>query len=870
MLNKMKKPIGIICVLMIVIMSLSPAAFAAVSYPQGVEKQQVQAAIPKLDKAIANLIEGTENKSLNALVMSEICTDEALSALTVSIYKMIEENAESLSSIGLKVTVADVAAALNDYPQVQKKLSTYSKWSEVSLENVSWGVKTKDDFINGTAQVMSPFNELLYMLLCSGTYKINSVVGLEGANGYETAIIPTLKALGCKSYTDSGTFYANAKSNKNAMLQSILGDVFTLLQWVLDKPCERLTQILPSIAYFFNNGGFDKAVATLIEPLRLQLFNISTFIKVETILSFIQDSEAFTVNVDLNSILGSTGLNMAELDLDTLASCGTVSGDTVIADEADCFTVLLRWLIETIKLNKDSLGDMLGSENSEEMTKLTDTLLSKSTDELFELFISVLSQSEGTTLEYTWTFGEFTPANVTYTPNLGAEKYQRVIDGADELINEFIAEGGESKTVREALAPKIYSNALITELAKGIYGSFESEDMKMLGEIIGLNVSPSALASKLSSGFSSAKYTLSRTSKWSKIKSISWGFKDGDKDGFKKAVCAVLSPLEDLLTMLLAEGKISILDSIDIYGSNGYNTAVIPILEAIGCSADKIATYDQFKLSAQKGEGIESIVDSLLSLVERILDRPVFTVTELLPNLLWFIDCGGLNTAIENLLYPFTELLDKLGMGDMLDMSSLTGELDMEKLIGDMMGDNDLGIDLSTIDINKLMTLGTLVTVESKRTLNSQPVTISYIKADQPAIALTVLRFIAEMMKTPGNESMVSGFMGSGDNDMFSNFSGGIGDEIAAMSVDETVEWLYKIFFRERATVQTKPETDYLPTIIYTPPKDYTDYVGILLMLLFLAAGEVIVILKRKKIASYLEDMKIRRQNNKTANLQEV
>lgn len=870
MLNKMKKPIGIICVLMIVIMSLSPAAFAAVSYPQGVEKQQVQSAIPKLDKAIANLIEGTENKSLNELVMSEICTDEALSALTVSIYKMIEENAESLSSIGLKVTVADVAAALNDYPQVQKKLSTYSKWSEVSLENVSWGVKTKDDFINGTAQVMSPFNELLYMLLCSGTYKINSVVGLEGANGYETAIIPTLKALGCKSYTDSGTFYANAKSNKNAMLQSILGDVFTLLQWVLDKPCERLTQILPSIAYFFNNGGFDKAVATLIEPLRLQLFNISTFIKVETILSFIQDSEAFTVNVDLNSILGSTGLNMAELDLDTLASCGTVSGDTVIADEADCFTVLLRWLIETIKLNKDSLGDMLGSENSEEMTKLTDTLLSKSTDELFELFISVLSQSEGTTLEYTWTFGEFTPANVTYTPNLGAEKYQRVIDGADELINEFIAEGGESKTVREALAPKIYSNALITELAKGIYGSFESEDMKMLGEIIGLNVSPSALASKLPSGFSSAKYTLSRTSKWSKIKSISWGFKDGDKDGFKKAVCAVLSPLEDLLTMLLAEGKISILDSIDIYGSNGYNTAVIPILEAIGCSADKIATYDQFKLSAQKGEGIESIVDSLLSLVERILDRPVFTVTELLPNLLWFIDCGGLNTAIENLLYPFTELLDKLGMGDMLDMSSLTGELDMEKLIGDMMGDNDLGIDLSTIDINKLMTLGTLVTVESKRTLNSQPVTISYIKADQPAIALTVLRFIAEMMKTPGNESMVSGFMGSGDNDMFSNFSGGIGDEIAAMSVDETVEWLYKIFFRERATVQTKPETDYLPTIIYTPPKDYTDYVGILLMLLFLAAGEVIVILKRKKIASYLEDMKIRRQNNKTANLQEV
>lgn len=869
MLNKMKKPMGILCVLMIIIMSLSPAVLAAVSYPDGVEKQQVEVAIPKLDTAIENLIEGTENKSLKKMVISEICTDKALSSLTVSIYKMIEENADSLSTIGLKVTVSDVAALLSDYPEVQAKLSSYSSWSEASLDDVKWGIKTKDDFILGASRVLSPFNDLLYMLLCGGTYKINSVIGLAGAKGYETAIVPTLKALGCGSITDSTTFYNEAKENKTSMLQNILGDVFIFLEWVLDKPCERLSEILPGIAYYFKNGGFDKAVSTLIEPLRLQLFNISTFIKVETILAFIEDSESFTVNVDLNSILSSTGLTVAELDLDTLASCGTVSGDTVIADKADCFTVILRWLIDTLKLNKDSMGDMLGSD-SEEITKLLDTLLSKSTDELFTLFISVLSQSEGEALDYTWTFGEFTPATVTYTPNLGVEKYQRVVDGADELINEFIAEGGESETVREALAPKIYSNALVTELVKGIYGAFESDDMKMLGEIIGLNVSPSALAKSLNSSFSSAKYTLSRSSKWSSVKTINWGFKDGDKDGFKKAVCAALSPLEDLITMLLAEGKISVLGSIDIYGSNGYNTAVIPLLEAIGCSADKIETYEEFKASAKKGEAIDSIVESILSLVERILDRPLYTVTELLPNLLWFINGGGIETALENLLYPITQLLDKLGMGDMLDMSSLTEDIDIKELVGDMMGDTDLGIDLDDIDINKLMTMGTLVTVESKRTVGGQNATISYIKADQPAIAVTILRFIANLMKTPGNESLVSGFMGSGDNDMFSNFSGGIGDEIAKMSVDETVEWLYKIFFRERATTQTKTDTDYLPTIIYTPPTDYSDYVGIMLFFLFAAAAEVIVILNRKKIASYLEDMKIRRQNNKKANLQEV
>lgn len=869
MLNKMKKPLGVLCILMIIMMSVTPAAFAAVSYPEGVEKQQVSQIIPKLDTAIKNLIEGTQNKTLNQLVISEICTDESLSSLTVGIYKMIEENADSLSSIGLKVSVSDVSSCLSAYPQVQSRLNSYSKWSEVSLENVSWGVKSKDDFINGVAQVLSPFNELLYMLLCGGTYKINSVIGLEGAKGYETAIIPTLEALGCESITDSAEFYSMAKSDKNSMIKNIFGDVFALVEGVLDKPCDRLTDILPGIAYYFNNGGFDDAVSTLIEPLRLQLFNISTFIKVETILAFIENSESFTVNFDINAILDSTNLKMAELDMDTLASCGSVSGNKVISDKADTFMVLINWLVDTIKLNKDSMDDMLGSD-SEEVTKIMDSMLSKSTDELVKLFISLLSQSEGKALDYTWSFGDFTPTTVTYTPNLGAEKYQRVVDGADELINEFIAEDGEYETVREALAPKIYSNELVTELVKGIYGAFESEDMKVIGEIIGLNVSPSTLAKSLGSGFSSAKYTLSRYSKWSSIKYINWGFKDGNKDGFKKAVCAALSPLEDLVTMLLAQGKISVLGSIDIYGSNGYNTAVIPILEAIGCSADKIETYEQFKASAQKGEAINSLIESILSLVERILDRPVYTVTEILPNLLWFINGGGLETAIENLLYPITQLLQQLGMEDMLDVSSLTESLDMEKLVGEMMGDIDLGIDLGEIDINKLMTMGTLVTVESKRTVNSQPATISYIKADQSAIAVTILRFIANLMKTPGNESLVSGFMGSGDNDMFSNFSGGIGDEIAAMSVDETVEWLYKIFFRERATTQTKTDTDYMPTIIYTPPTDYSDYVGIMLLFLFAAAAEVIVILNRKKIASYLEDMKIRRENNKKANLQEV
>ena len=868
MLKTAKKFTVIICALLIVVMCVAPSAFAAVTYPEGVTKQQVSDAIPKLDTAIDSLLKGTEGKSLKELVLPEIYSDKTLSALTTGIYKMIEENAGSISAIGLDVSVKGVASKLGAYPEVQTKLSSYNSWSEVSLENVSWGVKTKEAFSLAAASVLSPFNEMLYTLLCGGTYKINAVVGLEGALGYETAIIPTLKAMGCEKITDSAAFYADAKADENSMLGHILGDVFTFLEGVLDAPCDRLTEVLPGIAYYFENGGFDKAVATLIEPLRLQLFNISTFIKVEMILAFIQNSESFTAQLDLNALTEGMGLKAAELPLSELASCGSVSGDTVVSDKADTFMVLLRWLIETVKLNKDDMGDMLGGETPEEMTKITDALFSKSTDELVTFFISLLSQTEGKVLDYTWTFGDYTASQVTYTPNLGKDKYQRVVDGIDDLINEFIAEGGKNKTVREALAPEIYSNNLVTQLVCGLYGMTESEDMKVLGELMGISLTPAALSNELGNGFSSAKYTLSRSAKWGNIKYINWGFRNGDKEGFKKAVCAALSPLEDMLVMLLAEGKMTVLGSIDIYGSNGYNTAVIPLLEALGCSADKIETYEQFKKSAEKGKAIEYLAEALLSLIERVLDRPVHTVTAILPNLLWFIENGGFLQAIENLMYPFTELLGQLGMKDMLDISSLMGGMDMEKMMADMMGEIDLGMDLGDFDIKQFMTMGTLVTAESKRTVSGQPVSISYIKADQPAIVVTLLRFIADMMKNPGNEDMMMGFMGSGGNDMFSSFSGGIGDEMAKMTTDETVEWLYKIFFRERATVEVKPESDYLPTIIYTPERSADEAVPVLSGFLFIAAIEVIVILKRKKITAYLQDRRIIKE--KSANPQEV
>lgn len=873
MIKKGRKVISVLTVVLLVMLCAMPGV-TAVSYPEGVTKEQVSATIEKTDTLITTIASTTQAGSLKNLVLSEIYKDEVLSALTVGIYSAIEENAQSISSLGLKVTTKDVAAKLEAYPEVKESLSQTEKWSEADLSQASWGVKDKDGFLAAVSAVMSPFNDLLYALLCGGRYSLNAVIGFEGAKGYESAIIPALTALGCESITDSGVFYAEAKENKNTMIENIIGDILILAERALDAPCDVLTDILPGIAHFLVNGGFDEAVAKLIEPVKLQLFNISTFIKVETILSFIQDSESYTQNftLNINDILGSTGLEIAEINLEEIAGCGTVTGDgKVISDKPATFTVLMRWLLDTARLNKDMLKESLG-EDSAEIGKIADNILAKDSDDVIALVVKLLNDDQGEYNDYKWIFTAFEGANITYTQNLSKEKFQRVVDGIDELLDQVIAEGGEYKSVKEALAPEIYSNKTVSTLVCEIYGMLSGEELKAIGALAGLDITPAALANELTeSRFRNAVYTLSRAASWKNVNpnTLTWGFSNGDKQGFTKALSAALRPMEDIIAMMLCQGKIQILGSIDIYGSNGYNTAVIPLLEAFGCESDSILTYEEYKKASSKGNGIQVLIETVVSLIDRILEKPVYTVTEILPNLMYFINNAGVETCLENLMYPFTVLLKEFGMEDMLDMSGMI-DIDPEKLMGDLLKDNEFGIDLSGFDINEYAKMGQAVTVKSKRTLGSDFADVTYIKADQTAIMVSLMRYIAEMLKDPETDLM-GNLMGSslGENQMVSGFIDGISEDIDNMTVDQTVEWMYKIFFRERPIVEETQEEEYMPTIIYEP-ENKLDGTGIYFAMLLITLLEVIYIKERVRINRFLKRRLVNLKNLKKRATQEV
>ncbi len=874
---KLKKLCSVLLCLVIIAFSVVPSG-SAIAYPEGITKQMAENTIKKTDNLIFTLLVTTQNKSLKELALPEIYSGKTLSALTVGVYKSLSEYSETLSAIGVDISPAAVANKLTNYPAVAASLLQNSAWDTVNLDGLTWdGVYDRRSFVIAAANVLSPFNNLLYALLCGGSIQINPLLSLQGERGYETAIIPTLKALGCEAITAPGSFYSDAEAIRNTMIEHILDDVFVFLETVLNDPCDRLTSVLPSIARYFTSGGFDKAVATLVEPLKLQVFNISTGVTADSLMSFISDSESVTQSVTLNfnDIMADMGLAVAEINLEELAALGTVNEDgTVTANKGDVFVWLVTWLVNTLKLGENSFEGMLPAESGD-MSEMLKPLLKKPTGEIVKAFFELLNQTKGVKNTHLWTFGVITPAVVNYTANLSSANIQRVVDGIDDLINQFIAENGKNKNTREALQPQIYSNKIVSEIVVMVYSAFENEELSEILPIIGLDVTPVSLANELyENEYKDAVRVLSSSQNFSAIDkaTLNWGFKDGSRRGFIKALSAALRPLQGVVDMLLSEGRINLLGCVDIYGSDGYNSAVIPVLEALGCNSDSILTYNEYVNKARSGQTFEPILEAVCSLIERVLDKPVYTVIEILPNLMYFIENDGLEISIKNLIFPVTEMLSKLGMQDMIDLSGLT-EIDIASLSKDLLSGEDMGITLPELDLSQFSSMGQLVTVNSKRTYFDAGTAISYLQADKPAVMMSFLRILVEVMKTPGNEDMVSSFIrgtsGEGGNDMFANFSGGIGDELSAMSVDETVEWLYKIFFRERAVEEEKPKEEYLPTIIYQPPKTNDVYIGVFALAAFIALGEVIFIKYRQQITEYLSDRK-EKKKSKTQVSQEV
>lgn len=848
----------LICVLLCAIIVCSSVSAVAVAgdtdfYPDRVTAEQTLVAVNGTDNLLEVAVPMLAGKTLSQLATPMLYNSETLSTAVVGLYKSLEERASELEAVGVDISVSNVASGLSAYPNVARALSAYSSWSEVNLDGVQWGVTDKLGFASAMGAAFSPLNDVLYMLLCSGTYEVSRFIKIQGADGYSNAIVPMLNSLKCPDVLTQAEFTAQATQNKNNIIKNILLPILSLFEKALVTPANTLTDALPSFAYFTESGEMDKCMQSLLTPITSnRLVEIAVWLK-------IIDLDAFNVDIKeiFNTLLadvGGNGLKLKEIDTTALSECGSYNGGAFVSDKGKAYVVIMRWLVDTLKLNSKNLPEIMKSMGgaSSETVGFLNEILSKNTDDIVGAVILLFNPTEVGRAE-NMLYPSVTTATVPYTANLGKEDYEKVLKEIDGLLDEFVKEAGNYNSVESLLKASVYTNSNINTLVVGVYSALEEQGLSDVLKLLGTDISPKGVASKLTeSEYKKASKVLSGADSWAKVSlnGVKWGFNDGSRRGFQNTLTAVLRPLFPLLRVLLAGEDVVIMNSITVKGADGYNTAIIPVLEALGCKSSSVKSYGSYKKTADTDGVVKNIAEPIFDLLDSVFERPVYTLTEILPNIIYFVNSGSLEKCVSNLLLPLTAFANKLSgvyEADM-DFSSLTEKLDIGKLMTGLLDGSEIKI--AEFDINKLSSYGVPEQRTSKSTPNGEKTKYTYIKADKTAVLMSVLRVLAKTIKLPGNENLLVSAMGDG-NASFSMYSDSISSQFATMTEDEIIEWLYNLLFKERVRMEVVTGEDYKPTIIYKPAeKDYTLLYVFGAYVTVAAVVGLIIFLNRKRLYS--------------------
>ncbi len=848
-----KRLAALLLSLLLAILCLAPASAAL---PAGVTADQVNVLMPKLDKVITGTL-AKEGKSISDQLYGAIMSDDAMNELFLSVYKALSEQVSTMNAIGVDVSVQSVKANLYNYPEVQAALGENTDWAAVLAAPFTphWNLREKNDIKLALGAILSPLNELLHTLLCGGNYVISPFVVVQGANGYENVIVPLLKTIGVTGIMTQTDFTARSNENRANMLADVLDMAFSALDAVAAAPVTELTKRLPAIAHYLENDGLKNAVTTLLEPMKVRvgIFSLTGVDKLLNNLDLFSDSADLTTilqNLDVGAALGSdVKLTLPEIKLSELAACGSGQIGSYASNPTECFTVLFRWLVDAVKQNKAQLPQLLGGSVP---SSILDSFLAKSADELLKLLIDLTNLNPAdTVLDYAWTAPAYTPGTVPYTANLNEQNFSKMLAEIDGTLSDAMVDLANSQPLSTMLAEKIYSSELVTTLMKTVYDALYSEQTVPVMEILGVAVTPAGVADAVAGSYPTVAAALRRYTRWESVPTDGFFWlQDGNQQGFVNAVTAILKPLRPMLTFLLAEGSITLLDAVNVPGSNGYNTAVIPILEALGCGADRIKSYAEYKATAGTDKALTDILDPIASLIERVVQAPVATVTEILPNLVFFLQSGQMKQCVENLLYPVKVLLKKLDLEGLLP-AELTemGDIDPAALLGTLTDNADLSLKLAPPNLDLLASLGTQEERPSKRTTGGQAVNFTYIRANREQVLMDILRYVIGSLKSEENANVLSGLMqqedDTGGGDMFATYTVKITEQLKTMSVDETIEWLYDLLFSETPK-REKPVDEDVPAFEYVEQEKPSEAPKVILIVVgvVLALG-LIVLLSR-------------------------
>ena len=662
-----------------------------------------------------------------------------------------------------------------------------------------------------------------------------SVLTIKGGNGYESAIMPLLNAFNvdCKSYDQYLNDYRAAKDN---LLIDILNPIVDFLNDVTAAPFDTLTAALPKLAAFLDSNGLGQAVSNLLAPLTdlIDVLN-KNGINVDALIEQIagkslKDLLEGLIGIDLgnlkleltnlseslniqdiliplvNNILKDKGINikLSDIDWGALAS---------LDNQGQVLVSVLRYIEDVLIKNAASINKLISGIDAIKNSKSKDVILNildtvfgqiataKKDDIVLAVFYLLLSQPTNTFFDYSgFVYKDY---DFTYPTTVDMDFLTILGPMLDGLIGGLVP-GGLTGLVTE----NVYTDKIISTIATGLYGAIEGvkiNDSMNLTELLAMtdiDFSTGHVADLLENKdygqtYASAARVIRNAGSWSRVNanSLSWGVTD--RDSFVHALCAVLRPLYGVLDVLLNDGSLGLFNLIYLPGSDGYTSTIVPLLEAFGCYNIKTQYQYRQDMSKEYDYILIDILNPLLDKVEDLLNAPIQTLADMLPNLALFFANDGLLQIIENLLTPIRALLDaiqpiadvndilvaaglnieselrKLGLVgsnykfDIYDLSAslkpLIGKDNIVSLLNTVLGmikigGSPLGIELMPIDWYQLASHGEVITNEpSQASTTGKRV---YVDADPNEVLIAVLRYLVETINYKDNYSIISNLIG--------------------------------------------------------------------------------------------------------------
>ena len=191
-----------------------------------------------------------------------------------------------------------------------------------------------------------------------------------------------------------------------------------------------------------------------------------------------------------------------------------------------------------------------------------------------------------------------------------------------------------------------------------------------------------------------------------------------DRTAFINALVDIFSPADFLLSWFLVGADTPLEFMYDKYGAaaislnggNGYDEALVPLLEALGCDLTDSAAYFANNGGKTGLNVVKYVADKLLGRVDDIANaqNPVQEIVAMLPELIYFINANGLSVSVRNFIAPVVSLLGVVNsFVDTGDIGEIETVDDLLAFAMNMLKDKvDVDFDLTAITISDLSITG--------------------------------------------------------------------------------------------------------------------------------------------------------------------